>query len=101
MSVHEASVCDSLANSRIVAEIRDEGNDFLWLQLLEDLSCTEYAFHQHHAQRTKEVESLRGIMVAVICEAATGAMALTWMLYFAPSLANDFVKPVIPIFAAE
>ena len=41
------------------------------------------------------------MMVAVMADAATGAMALAWMLYFAPSLASVLVKPTRPNLAAE
>lgn len=38
--------------------------------------------------------------VAVIGEAAIGAIALALMLYLAPSLARVFAKPTNPILAA-
>jgi len=37
--------------------------------------------------------------VAVICDAAIGAMQLAWMLYFSPSRASVLVNAVIAIFA--
>jgi CoA:oxalate CoA-transferase len=41
-----------------------------------------------------------GIRFSVMRVAATGAIALVWMLFFAPSIFSVFMKPIRPSFAA-
>jgi hypothetical protein len=51
--------------------------------------------------QTFRFASISGDMiVAVMADAATGAIATALILYFAPSLANDFVNPIRLILAA-
>ena len=41
-----------------------------------------------------------GMMVSVMADAAIGAIAVALILYFAPSIASDFVNAMRPILAA-
>jgi hypothetical protein len=41
-----------------------------------------------------------GIKDSVILDKATGETALEKTLYFCPSIFKQFIKPIIPIFAA-
>jgi len=61
-----------------MAEIGNQRDDLFRLELLEHLGCKEARIQRCQIMLLlpENIDHIRGIMVAVIAEAATGAMAL-------------------------